>query len=113
MFKGERTITLRRDRPRKRAEVRRALRAQRRRSTPEAAERCSRRCAPSAPRLAKQQGVPPYVVFHDTTLRAMATERPQTLSAMRQLPGMGESKLERYGAAFLAALQDAGTGAET
>ncbi len=51
--------------------------------------------------LAQQQGVPPYVVFHDSTLAAMAAFRPQTLAAFAELPGVGEKKLETYGAAFL------------
>jgi ATP-dependent DNA helicase RecQ len=45
--------------------------------------------------------VPPYVIFHDSTLRAMAIARPLTLGAMEELPGMGTTKLDRYGAAFL------------
>ena len=51
--------------------------------------------------LAQQQGVPPYVVFHDSTLAAMAAERPQTLHEFAGLPGVGERKLETYGTAFL------------
>ena len=51
--------------------------------------------------LAQQQGVPPYVVFHDSTLAAMAAFRPQTLAAFAELPGVGEHKLQTYGAAFL------------
>jgi ATP-dependent DNA helicase RecQ len=51
--------------------------------------------------LAQQQGVPPYVVFHDSTLAAMAAFRPQTLDEFAQLPGVGERKLQTYGAAFL------------
>ena len=55
-------------------------------------------------RLAKQQGVPPYVVFQDVILRAMATVRPQTLDDMMSLPGIGEAKLRRYGEPFLAVI---------
>ncbi|MFN4113678.1 MAG: DNA helicase RecQ [Sphingomonadaceae bacterium] len=51
--------------------------------------------------LAAQGGVPPYVVFHDATLRAMATQRPQTLAQLGALPGVGTRKLEAYGAVFL------------
>ncbi|MEM7252861.1 MAG: DNA helicase RecQ, partial [Pseudomonadota bacterium] len=51
--------------------------------------------------LASDQGVPPYVVFHDATLRAMVTERPQTMTAFSRIPGVGEKKLQRYGEAFL------------
>ena len=54
--------------------------------------------------LAKAAGVPPYVVFHDATLREMALLRPTTLAQLAQLPGIGEKKLERYGERFLALL---------
>ncbi len=55
-------------------------------------------------RLADQQGVPPYVIFHDATLREMAQLRPATPRELLGLTGVGESKLERYGDAFLATL---------
>jgi ATP-dependent DNA helicase RecQ len=46
-------------------------------------------------------GVPPYVVFPDTTLIAFATERPHNHDALLGISGVGQSKLERYGDAFL------------
>ncbi|MCD7058944.1 DNA helicase RecQ [Pelagibacterium xiamenense] len=55
-------------------------------------------------RLAREQGVPPYVIFHDSTLKVMAVERPQSRDAMMNLPGVGQAKLDRYGDAFLAVL---------
>ncbi len=58
-------------------------------------------------RLAKEQGVPAYVIFHDATLLAMLRERPQSLSALGGISGVGERKLERYGEAFLGALRAA------
>ncbi len=51
--------------------------------------------------LARQQGVPPYVVFHDSTLREMAVRNPATLEELAAIPGVGETKLKRYGEAFL------------
>ena len=51
--------------------------------------------------LAREQGVPPYVIFHDTTLLAMARQRPRDHAALREIPGVGRSKLERYGNIFL------------
>jgi ATP-dependent DNA helicase RecQ len=51
--------------------------------------------------LAKAQGVPPYVIFHDATLRDMAALKPQTLFEMGQVSGVGTRKLEAYGDAFL------------
>jgi ATP-dependent DNA helicase RecQ len=52
-------------------------------------------------RVAKEHGVPPYVVFHDTTLRAIAAARPGSLEALRMISGVGERKLEHYGAAIV------------
>ncbi|MFD7026374.1 DNA helicase RecQ [Promicromonospora sukumoe] len=53
---------------------------------------------------AKEQGVPAYVVFHDATLRTVATERPADLDALSGISGVGQAKLERYGAGMLEAL---------
>ncbi len=51
--------------------------------------------------LAKEQGVPPYVIFHDSTLREMAELKPTTLTALSRVGGVGAAKLDRYGAAFV------------
>ncbi|MDO5696918.1 MAG: DNA helicase RecQ [Dermatophilus congolensis] len=53
---------------------------------------------------AKEQGVPAYVVFHDATLRAMATAAPTSLEALGSISGIGAAKLERYGEAVLEVL---------
>lgn len=50
---------------------------------------------------ARAQGVPPYVIFHDATLIAVAQARPTTRHALEGLPGLGAAKLERYGEAIL------------
>lgn len=55
--------------------------------------------------LAREQGVPPYVIFHDSTLVAMAKHRPRSLESFSRLPGVGTAKLERYGETFLEAIQ--------
>ena len=57
-------------------------------------------------RLADSQGLPPYVIFHDATLREIAARRPRTLSQFADIRGVGEGKLARYGAQFIAALQE-------
>ncbi|MBA3510521.1 DNA helicase RecQ [Sphingomonas sp.] len=54
--------------------------------------------------LAAAAGVPPYVVFHDSTLRGIADERPRTLADLSRIQGVGEAKLVRYGEAMLAAV---------
>ncbi|MEL7782914.1 DNA helicase RecQ [Citromicrobium bathyomarinum] len=51
--------------------------------------------------LAKENQVPPYVIFHDSVLRDMAGLRPRTLALLGELPGIGAKKLEAYGDAFL------------
>ena len=58
--------------------------------------------------LAEEIGVPPYVIFHDSVLRDMAGLKPQTLSALGELPGVGARKLEAYGDAFLTVIRQAG-----
>ena len=51
--------------------------------------------------LAQEQGVPPYMVFHDKHLMEMVKTKPKNISQMRQVPGVGEFKLKKYGEAFL------------
>jgi ATP-dependent DNA helicase RecQ len=53
---------------------------------------------------ARDQGVPPYVVFHDRTLVEIAARCPTDLGELGQVSGVGAAKLERYGAAVLAVL---------
>jgi len=56
-------------------------------------------------KLARAQNVPAYVVFSDRTLVELATHRPMTSAAMREIHGIGDAKLERYGAEFLAIIE--------
>ncbi|MGH8190692.1 MAG: DNA helicase RecQ [Rhodanobacteraceae bacterium] len=56
-------------------------------------------------RLAREQGVPAYVIFHDATLYAMLRERPATRDALAAIHGVGTHKLQRYGPRFLDVLQ--------
>lgn len=51
--------------------------------------------------LARSAGIPPYAVFTDATLREMCLQKPRTPQEMLAVPGVGERKLERYGAVFL------------
>jgi ATP-dependent DNA helicase RecQ len=52
-------------------------------------------------RLADERGVPPYVIFHDTTLRQMAAVQPTSAAELRRIQGVGEKKLADYGEPFL------------
>ena len=56
---------------------------------------------------AREQNVPAYVIFHDATLRAIAAARPDGLDALGTISGVGAGKLERYGRAVLAVLDEA------
>jgi len=58
-------------------------------------------------RLAEEQGVPPYVIFHDATLREMLDFRPLTPEQLRSITGVGDSKLKRFGEEFLAVIRAA------
>jgi ATP-dependent DNA helicase RecQ len=55
--------------------------------------------------LAREQEVPPYVIFHDSTLRELASRRPRTDDQMRDISGIGEQKLARFGKDFMAVIQ--------
>ena len=57
-------------------------------------------------RLAKREGVPPYVIFSNATLTDMALRRPQSLGELLDVSGVGEQKQRRYGKAFLAAIAE-------
>ncbi|MET4703693.1 DNA helicase RecQ [Frigoribacterium sp. UYMn621] len=54
----------------------------------------------------KEQGVPAYVIFHDATLREIATGTPTTLAELGTMSGVGENKLAKYGEAILEVLAD-------
>jgi ATP-dependent DNA helicase RecQ len=53
---------------------------------------------------AKEQGVPPYVIFHDSTLREVAARKPSSLRELSAVEGIGDTKLERHGESLLTAL---------
>jgi ATP-dependent DNA helicase RecQ len=56
--------------------------------------------------LAKEQGVPPYIIFHDSTLVEITREKPQNKKELSLLSGVGQTKLKRYGRAFLQAVKE-------
>lgn len=57
-------------------------------------------------KLADEAGVPPFVIFSDKTLRDLVNKRPKTLEGMLEVSGIGENKLEKYGAVFFEALTE-------
>ena len=56
--------------------------------------------------LAKENQVPPYIIFNDATLRDMAARRPETLDAFGRISGVGAKKLAAFGDAFLRVIKD-------
>ncbi|MGA1266287.1 MAG: RecQ family ATP-dependent DNA helicase [Phycisphaerales bacterium] len=61
--------------------------------------------------LARDRGIPPFMVFSDVTLRAMAAQRPTHAAALLRIPGLGERRVAAYGARLLEALgSEAGSG---
>jgi ATP-dependent DNA helicase RecQ len=61
---------------------------------------------------ANRAGLPPYVIFHDATLRAIARSNPGTLDELERISGVGPRRLELHGAALLAVLHPEVAGAE-
>ncbi|HYS68898.1 MAG TPA: HRDC domain-containing protein, partial [Gemmatimonadaceae bacterium] len=57
--------------------------------------------------IAREEHVPPYIVFSDRTLAELAVRRPRSLSAFQDVRGVGPMKLERYGERFLDAISTA------
>jgi ATP-dependent DNA helicase RecQ len=103
VFKHELQVLFRKDPPAAGRSSRKTERSSERKSTPSGADGTlfgALRAERTA--IAKSLGVPPYVVFPDTTLIAFATERPRNRSALLSIQGVGQAKLERYGDAFLA-----------
>jgi ATP-dependent DNA helicase RecQ len=108
VLRGERRLSLRRD-PEKPA------RGQRRTEGRGGAARADTPLDPEASalwerlrtlrrELAQAQGVPPYVIFNDATLREMVTYRPRSADELAHIAGVGAVKLERYGSDFLSVL---------
>ena len=99
ILKGEQQLVIAIPPPRRR---------RRRDRTPDgAADPVFERLRDARRQLAADAGVPPYVIFHDSTLREIASTNPQTLGELSQVQGVGATKLARYGEAMLRALQRA------
>ncbi|WP_182422318.1 DNA helicase RecQ [Aureimonas sp. ME7] len=105
VFRGERKVVLRRDRRRKATRLERTGHATETLDAEAAAVFGALRGERAA--IAREKGVPAYVVFSDATLRAMAERCPSDEREFLALPGVGEAKLEAYGAIFLSAIRRA------
>ena len=108
VLRGEERLLLRKERAKeaKRAKAR-SLREAHGFAT-EADERLWEALRDKRRELAKAQGVPPYVIFHDATLREMVEYRPDTIDQLRMLSGVGERKLALYGEDFVAVIREHG-----
>ena len=106
VLKGERRVNLRRDPAPARAPGRgkAAARPAAMAADPET-EALFQRLRQWRLETARAQGVPPYVIFHDATLLAIAQARPRSRHALDGLPGVGAAKLERYGDALLEVIE--------
>ncbi len=62
--------------------------------------------------LAREQGVPPYVIFHDSTLLEILNQKPSSLIEMASIAGIGQAKLTHYGDIFLAVLEEQANAAD-
>ena len=62
---------------------------------------CSSACARVRLRIARERGVPPYVIFHDTTLRELARLKPRRVEELQTVKGIGARKAEQLGEAFV------------
>ncbi|MBL28136.1 MAG: DNA helicase RecQ [Rhodospirillaceae bacterium] len=105
VLRGERRIDLRKDAERARGKALRAGgRAKPMLESPEE-ERLFQALRARRAELAKAQGVPPYVVFHDAALIEIARARPRTRAALAEIPGIGAAKLDRYADDLLAVVE--------
>ncbi|MBD8527118.1 DNA helicase RecQ [Pseudomarimonas arenosa] len=106
VLRGEQSVYLRRDRLRSRGKQPATERTAPQLSSP-AAERRFVQLRALRQRLANEQSVPAYIIFHDTTLRAIAEQQPLSLEQLATVAGVGDRKLERYGRQVIEALQAA------
>ena len=115
-LRGEVAITLRRDAPvarTRRARDEPGATPDRRRSVADPVHQALFDALRARRReLAADQGVPPYVIFHDASLVAMAERRPRSTEEFAAIPGVGATKLERYGEMFLEVIREHGGDAE-
>ena len=101
VLRGDERLMLRRDVKPEKARKTKAARAARTPYAGEADQRLWEALRERRLELARKQGVPPYVVFHDATLAAMVERRPRTLAEFAHINGVGERKLAAYGGDFL------------
>jgi ATP-dependent DNA helicase RecQ len=105
VMRGQRPVMLRREPDRPQRSARAAKKASAAADLPPAAAPVFEALRTWRAGAAKEQGVPAYVIFHDATLRQIATVAPSTLEALGRVNGVGETKLTRYGQQILDTLE--------
>ncbi len=112
VLKGEQEVWLRRDAESAKRKTSKAERGSRLREAFAGANEDPLWLALKAKRteLAREQGVPPYVIFHDSTLLEILNRKPRTLGEMAQISGVGQAKLAKYGDGFLQVVEDVANG---
>ena len=108
VLRGEREVWLRRDPEPVKRKTSKAERGSRAREDYVAASDDPLWPALKAKRLelAREQGVPPYVIFHDSTLMEILNRRPGSLAELGEISGVGQAKLKKYGEAFLGVVEE-------
>ncbi|MBI3343597.1 MAG: DNA helicase RecQ [Gammaproteobacteria bacterium] len=101
VLRGEKRVMLRRETKPEKTKKTKTTRAARGPFSQETDQRLWEALRARRLEIAKAQGVPPYVVFHDATLTEMIARRPQTLEELAHITGIGERKLAAYGEDFL------------
>ncbi|MBX6766346.1 MAG: RecQ family ATP-dependent DNA helicase, partial [Actinomadura rubrobrunea] len=113
VLRGQRKVLLRRDPERPAKSAKTSAKPGRKitpaADLPEAAVPLFERLRSWRAATAKEQGVPAYVIFHDATLREIATVRPTSLAELSRVNGVGESKLAKYGEQVLATVAEHGS----
>ncbi len=100
ILRGEKTIALRKDlEPQRKQAKKSAKREQKLTSIPN--DELWQTLKNKRMELAREQGVPPYIIFHDSTLIEIHEKKPRTLPEFAGISGVGQSKLVRYGKAFI------------
>ena len=105
VLRGEERLMLRRDVKPEKTKKTKTPRAARSPFTKETDQRLWEALRARRLELAKKQGVPPYVVFHDATLAEMVERRPRTLNDLAHISGVGERKLAAYGEDFIGVIR--------
>ena len=116
LLKGEETIRLRRDRTEPKSAKRTGGKSGKDRVAQElnpADQPLWEALRACRKQLATEQGVPPYVIFHDATLLDILHRKPHSLAQLAEANGVGQAKLERYGQAFLDVIAGAVTDSNT